>query len=290
MPALFSNLTAEKARIYGLVLEACDVRYQVRSHGRFWCIDVPVAHRSAACQAISKYLQENRSHLPQAGDLSFLPPGRKSYSAIYTLTPLVLIHWAAEPVHVYRALVQRFGAETAHILKGGLYRCVTALLLHADWAHLLGNVAALAVFGTALAYTAGWGVAWLLIVLSAAGGNWLAALCYGPGHLSVGASTAVFSAVGLCAARSFWRGFYVQNWSWKIWTPLAGGLALLAMLGASAQTDLVAHMMGFCAGLILGLFWGWKMAMAKWPVQFVAALLTAALVIGSWLWGTGYSG
>lgn len=290
MPALFSNLTAEKARTYGLVLEASNVRYQTRPHGRCWSIEVSATDRTAACRAISKYLDENPSYLIQGGKESTLPPGQKSYSAIYAITPLILIHWAAGSVDEYRVLVASFGAETGLILQGDLYRCITAMLLHVDWAHLLGNVVALAVFGTALAYTAGWGVAWLLIVLSAAGGNLLAALCYGPGHLSVGASTAVFAAVGLCAARSFWRGYYVQSWTWKIWTPLAGGLAILGMLGAAAKTDLVAHMMGFVAGLVLGLLWGWRMEMAKWPTQVIAALLTAGLVVGSWFLGLGYSG
>lgn len=289
MPALFSKLTKEKVHAYDLVLEATGIVHRVRSCGLFWCIEVPVDYRTAACLAISKYLKENP---PDYSSTQFppIPKGRKSYSAVLVVAPLVFIHWAVDSGDEMQAFVSSFGADAGRIVSGSLYRCLTALLLHLDWAHLLGNVAALVLFGSALAYSTGWGVAWLFVLLSGAGGNLLTAFWYGQGHVSVGASTAVFASVGLCAALSFWKGYRARTLSWRRWVPLAGGLALLAMLGAAPHTDLVAHMMGFIVGLATGLLLGFKRALAPWPVQLSSALLVAALVIGSWLWGLNYNG
>lgn len=289
MPALFSKLSTETVHTYGLVLLACGIDHQVRSNGDWWSIDVPSAHRPAACQAISEYLKENQSD-SHSGQRRRLPPGEKTYSAAYVTAPLVLIHWALASTDNAQDFMDRLAADAGRIVSGSLYRCLTALLLHADWAHLLGNVVALVLFGTALAYSTGWGVAWLLILLSGAAGNLLTAFWYGQGHVSIGASTAVFAAVGLCAAVSFWRGFRTQAWSWRQFAPLAGGLALLGWLGSAPHTDLVAHMMGFVAGLATGLLWGWKMPLAKWPVQLAAVILAFGLVALSWVWGMGYNG
>jgi rhomboid protease GluP len=289
MSPLFSKLSEETVHIYSLVLTASDIAHQVVPRGHFWSIAVPVLYRSAACEAIAKYLKENRLDLSYGGFPPF-PKGERTYSALYALVPLVLIHMAVRPGAEARVFVESLGADAGRIVSGDLYRCLTALLLHANWAHLLGNVVALALFGTALAAAAGWGVGWLLILLCGAGGNYLAALWYGPGHVSVGASTAVFAAVGLCAAFSFWRGGRVGTWSWRRWAPLAGGLALLGFLGAAAHTDLVAHMMGFAVGMVTGLLWGWQRRSVVWPIQLAAALLAAGLVVVSWLKGLNYNG
>lgn len=287
MPTLFSKLSVETIHTYGLVLAASGIAYQVKSHGHLGSIEVGVADRSAACDAIARYLKENKTR-PSSGEPALFPKGLKSYSAAYAVAPLVVIHWATATGGGARDLVASFGADAGRIVAGALYRCMTALLLHADWAHLLGNVVALVLFGTALAVTMGWGVGWLLILLSGASGNLLAAFWYGPGHVSIGASTAVFSAVGLCAAVSFWRGCRARDWSWRRWAPLAGGVALLGMLGSAPHTDLVAHMMGFVTGMSAGLLWGWPIRLAAWPIQLCAALLATGLVVFSWVWGMNF--
>jgi rhomboid protease GluP len=98
-------------------------------------------------------------------------------------------------------------------------------------------------------------------VTGAACANLLEALLGPPSHLSVGASTAVFTALGLVAAHSWrLRSSYTQRWALR-WAPLVGGVVLLGWFGAggggedsnaNAQIDIVAHAAGFVVGCLLG--------------------------------------
>ena len=73
-----------------------------------------------------------------------------------------------------------------------------------------------------------------------------------PYHTSVGASTLVFGAVGILAAVRVVRERDRVRKRWFL--PVAGALALLAMLGTEGEnTDIGAHLFGFLFGIILGL-------------------------------------
>jgi membrane associated rhomboid family serine protease len=112
----------------------------------------------------------------------------------------------------------------------------------------------IALFGTAVCATMGWGVGWLMILATGVVGNLANAFFYGAGHLSVGASTAVFGAIGILAAHQFSKKFKLRSHRMRAWLPLAGGLALLGMLSSGERVDLTAHLFGFLAGMILGAF------------------------------------
>ena len=62
-----------------------------------------------------------------------------------------------------------------------------------------------------------------------------------------------------------------------------GGLALLGMMGASPHSDLLAHLFGLGAGLLVGVFatLGQLKRGSAW-VQVASALALVALVTGSW--------
>jgi rhomboid protease GluP len=176
--------------------------------------------------------------------------------------PLQWLLWAVwlVPIHLihhlgHANLIGRGALDVAIVRQDGAWwRVVTALTLHADVAHLLGNL----VFGTWFlwvvlrCYGAGWG--WLLILLGGAGGNTLNVLLHvDQAHRAIGASTAVFAMLGLIAA---W-GFRTQNRegaSWRPWyqrwAPVGMAAGLLGWWGTSGeQTDLMGHLFGFCAGL-----------------------------------------
>ena len=74
------------------------------------------------------------------------------------------------------------------------------------------------------------------------------------GHRSIGASTAVFAAVGVLAATQFIvdRSRGARRWTdWAM--PIVGSLALLGMLGSSPHADLWAHFFGLLGGALAGL-------------------------------------
>jgi membrane associated rhomboid family serine protease len=140
--------------------------------------------------------------------------------------------------------------SAAAIIGGQSWRVVTALCLHADWTHLLGNVAAMALLGTAVCRLLGPGLGMLLILAAGASGNYLNAAVRGWGHTTVGASTAIFGAVGILAGLAIIRARPPRG---RGWIPLAAGLALLGLLGTGEHADLVAHFFGFQMGLGLGM-------------------------------------
>ncbi len=152
------------------------------------------------------------------------------------------------------------------IQHGQWWRALTALTLHADAAHLALNLGAGAWFGYLAARQLAVGTAWMLIVLAAGTANLLEGLLGSPAHRAVGASTAVFAALGLIAAHS-WRERYALPQRWvRRWGPLVAGVILLGWLGSGGgdadpsrwidpegpKTDLVAHAAGFVIGGLIG--------------------------------------
>src|SRR5438105_12355619 len=90
------------------------------------------------------------------------------------------------------------------VQKGQWWRVWPALTLHLDGPHLAANTLAGVWFGYLASRLLGTGNAWFLVVMGAGVANWIEAF-FGPAtHRSVGASTAVFTAVGLLSAYS-WR-------------------------------------------------------------------------------------
>jgi rhomboid protease GluP len=140
--------------------------------------------------------------------------------------------------------------------RGEWWRVLTALLLHADVGHLVSNlVSGIFVFSAVLT-TLGRRRGWTMLILASVVGNLLAAALKYPGvYRSLGASTAIFAAVGLLtgrALRGVLRGDRAGRWR-ALFVPLAAGLSVLGLYGAGGQeVDVLAHLTGFAAGLGLG--------------------------------------
>ena len=172
------------------------------------------------------------------------------------------------------------------MLGGEWWRAVTALCLHASSVHLLGNLAFGTVFLLLLAQLTGAGVAALSMVVAGTVGNVLSALVQTPQHTSIGASTAIFASLGIIVAlrQSTRQGHAVSRL--RNWTPVGGGLALLAFLGFSGEnTDILAHVMGFGSGLVVGF------VLSRWPgdwpsdrrVQWMCAGTAGLMVVAAWV-------
>ena len=116
--------------------------------------------------------------------------------------------WAAtRPEQVHDNLLLEWGALSgglstpqawvAAVRDGSALRLFTALFLHADWAHLLGNLVFLLIFGLPAERTMG---PWRFLVLFLLGGafsNLAAALSIGaPDRVIIGASGAVSAVIG----------------------------------------------------------------------------------------------
>jgi len=251
MQKLFDNLNHEQANLCVLILSASGIACTSTRSKEGWEIWVEEADHPAAIEKVVQYFRENPEKPPPPA----LPPlGQyKTWSGVWAALLPAVFYWAEAYHGVAGTLVEKFGAASDRIMNGEVYRTVTALMLHSDVPHLLGNMAGIALFGTAVCGVTRPGVGWLLILLTGAFGNLANAALQLPAHTSIGASTAVFGAIGLLSAFQFWDKFRRPGYRVKAWLPLAGGLALLGLLGTAGEhTDLMAHLFGLLSGCIIG--------------------------------------
>jgi membrane associated rhomboid family serine protease len=164
------------------------------------------------------------------------------------------------------------------------WRPLTALTLHADAAHLLGNALFGSFFGYSVARYLGGGFSWLLILACGALGNLANGYLSGPDHRSIGASTAVFAALGILSAYCWRRGFPSQASQRERMAPVVAGIGLLAFTGtAGVNTDIGAHLLGFLAGFGGGLV----VARTGFPqsdkLQLACGVAALGLLVAAWL-------
>jgi membrane associated rhomboid family serine protease len=181
--------------------------------------------------------------------------------------------------------LDRGSAHAGRILEGEMWRAVTALTLHGDAAHALSNALALAIFFGAAAGQVGVGLAAALILLAGAAGNLANSLLQGSPHNSVGASTAVFGALGILGSLAVMRHRREVRDKRRAWVIVGAALALLGMLGAGqGRVDVLAHLLGFLAGGVVGLVVA--LAVVRSPglaVQWICGAAAFAVIVCSWL-------
>lgn len=254
---------------------SCEIARE--GHGFALCVDPEVAEE--ADRLLDLYEAENR-----ARPGSRVEPLRHIRLAVAVCLSWVVFFAVTGPRDFDRVWFEQGSADAERIVAGELWRTVTAMTLHADWPHVLGNAVAGSLFFAALFQPLGPGVGGAAVLAAGALGNVANAWLRGSAHVSVGASTAVFAALGLLSALAMWGRLRGGLRGRHAYAPLAAGLALLAMLGVGARSDLGAHLFGFVAGAALGLPAG---ALARRPpgrpVQLVAGGAALALLGGAWL-------
>ena len=170
------------------------------------------------------------------------------------------------------------------IRNGEIWRLFTAQTLHSGVKHMLGNLVFGTFFGLFAGRMLGSGVAWLTIVVAAAAANFLNVMLLDESHRSIGASTAVFAALGLVAGY-VWKGKLMRQDRWSDrFGPVIGGLALLMYTGTGGpNTDIGAHLFGFICGFGAGVLLIRSAASLKDAnLQMRTGLLAIGLVWGSW--------
>lgn len=132
---------------------------------------------------------------------------------------------------------------------------ITALTLHADLAHLTGNMLFFLVFGSAIAVQAGAGVSLLFILLSGILGNLTTLWIFGDRvYNALGFSTAVFGILGMLAVLKLMENLRTTKiLSISFWIPLLAASAIFGLTGGSGGSDLSGHFFGFLWGGILGI-------------------------------------
>ncbi|HEX2226800.1 MAG TPA: rhomboid family intramembrane serine protease [Candidatus Binatia bacterium] len=272
--------TEALARDWELVLLSQGLSPQLRVLPDGVALAVPRAEVEAALAGLAAYDKENAPEKQRATLTSTrLAPGAGALAASSLFFLFVLTDsWNSVP------WLERGSANAAKILVGELWRTVTALTLHGDIAHALANAFAVAVFFSALAGQLGAGLAALLILAAGGFGNLANAYLQGPPHNAVGASTAIFAAVGMLGGLGLVRRRRAKESGQRSWIMIAASLALLGMLGSSgAGVDVLAHFLGFFAGILLGTAVGLCLPVRPGvTVQWFCGSATLAVLVCCW--------
>jgi membrane associated rhomboid family serine protease len=284
------TFSRQEVRIAALVLEARAIPCRTHRSLRGWRLAVHARDLERAVAELVLYRQENRNWPPPAP--AAVPHHANTLITLsvlgllgifHNLTCLSLSGFGHYPID----WLELGSADAGKILAGQWWRAITALTLHSDGLHLLGNLVIGGFFVDRLCREVGAGTGWALVVLAGLLGNLANALLQPDWHRAVGASTAVFGTVGILAVRSALRHRHIPLRRWLL--PVAAALALLGLLGTGGEnTDIGAHLLGFRAGLGLG----WPAARIS-PRSRTLGLLAgggaALLTVGAWLaalsWG-----
>ena len=268
---------------FGLVLDAKGLRYERIEAQGAWLLCVPPTLAGEATDELRRYAAERTERREPV--VPFIPVSGSGIGAgVYAVVLIVVAYCAGAGLFgadwvVRGALDSQVGAA------GEWWRPITALTLHLDQEHLLGNL----LFGVGIGMLAGRmfgpGVAWLSILLSGALGNYLDMWVSPPWHRALGASTAVFAALGLLAGFGWGRRLAPRERRLYRWAPLFGGVCLLVLLGAGGEhVDVLGHLLGFIAGVSLG----WIFARSGLPrargraLQMSAGSIALLLVVIAW--------
>ena len=244
------------------VLAAAGLDYRLSRAAGQWTIHIPWSEADVARAELAAY-EADDSAWNSAGLAASALRGEEidSWSPAWVAGMLVAFYAWIGPYSRTGTLAHGAAMDTDRLLAGEWWRVVTALTMHSGATHLAGNAACMLLFGYAVCQTFGGGLGWLLILGSGIIGNAAAGLVHGPGHISVGASTACFGALGILSACQSVRklrqhGFSYSIWS-RAWLPIGAGFALLTLLGTGPQSDLMAHLFGFASGGILCVPFAW---------------------------------
>ncbi|MFP4392259.1 MAG: rhomboid family intramembrane serine protease [Desulfohalobiaceae bacterium] len=284
----------ERIRDWILVLSALRIPFTIRQEGTgHWALLVDFKDKEKALEQILAYEQEN-----QEQTASFQATGAQGRlePSIWILLSILLFYRLTQ---VQSGIIweteipwQELGRlEVLAVQKGQWWRLVTALTLHADLPHVLGNICIGGIFIIQLCRSVGSGLGWFLVLLSGILGNLSNFFVQDSTHVSLGGSTAVFGAVGLLAGLRSLQGAD-QDLRREL-LPLAAGLGLLALLGlgSNQNIDVWAHIMGFFWGGTLGLVLGQSMSKGGWPrPAWDAPLGLAALFIVFFSWWQALQG
>jgi rhomboid protease GluP len=281
--AILSSPALEPLEQRAFVLRAVGIEHVIDSRDDFFVLLVAEENAAAATDHLRRYEEESRPRPP--------PPALKLHanawlgSIVFTLLMLGVAYCAGRSIgnfDWYRA--GGLTRDAAHNWQW--WRTITALTLHADVAHLAGNLLFGIPYGFFASQLLGPGRAWAGILGAAVLGNLLDSALMISGQASIGASTAVFAMLGLVAAYSWRTGASrARRWAQQ-WAPIVAAIALLAITGAGDErTDVLAHLAGFLAGAAIGTVHGQarKAGLERRWVQVTSGIATIGVVIAAWV-------
>jgi membrane associated rhomboid family serine protease len=275
-------VSASRARAdeWAVVLTAIDVPCALREEPDGWTVLVAPADAATALDALESYERENAAERTAVA----APAARAfTFAGIYVALLLAAVFALSGARASGSAWFARGSADAGRMLAGEWWRAVTALTLHADVPHLLGNAIAAALLVSVVCQAVGLGVGLWLVLLAGALGNVVAALVQRGPYVSVGASTAIFGALGILATLRLLAPQRVRLGARRPWVVVAAMLVLLVVFGTGPDVDVLGHLCGLLTGLAAG---GLGALAARRPpapvVQWGLVLAAAGTVTVAW--------
>ena len=281
---LRADRSRRRADEWALVLVAEGLAPKVWRGAAGFLVGVAPDDADRALEVLDAYERENRGARPsgeEAEPAAGPAPLRVALGAAVALLTFFVVTGPRDPAVRWFA---RGSGDAEAIVLGETWRVVTSLTLHADLGHVMANSIIGVLFLTAVCRSLGPGLGCVLVLLAGAGGNFANALLHGSGHDSVGASTAVFGAVGLLGGLGVGRRRRTGARGRRAWVSVAAALGLLAMLGtAGERVDLWAHLFGLAVGGLLGVPLGF--ASQRRPasgLQWLLGIAALATLVACW--------
>jgi len=274
------------------VLESIGIAAKIEQFRGGWLIVVARNHAARAVDEIASYrleAAEQRTHrrvaIPTYGGAML---GAFTYAGVL-MAVAVLMGRSVFGLDWWSAGRMQAGL----VMEGQWWRTVTALTLHIDPGHIGSNLVFGCVFGLMAGRVLGGGVAWLVIVFSGALGNLVNAMLQSADHTSIGASTAVFSALGVLVSHALKPRSGPPERFLKRWSPLIAGIVLFGFTGVGGEnTDVTAHVTGLLSGFVLG--WVSVALSSDWlgsrRVQQICGAAAVMLVAIAWTLGLTLAG
>jgi membrane associated rhomboid family serine protease len=286
---IFQTDDEQEALACSLTLSAKRISHRCTKTAGNFILRVASNDVPEASSQLRAYLTENENWPPRPkknvnGFSPLLQP-----PTLLLIGSMILLYTASGPWSGQSIWFQNGAGDARAILEQHqYYRLLTALCLHANVVHLLGNC----LFGGFLFHffcrLTGNGLGLFSMLLTATLANYINVFLHGTDHLFVGFSTAVFAIIGMLAMISRrHRG----STRYQRVLPFMAGAALLAMIGSSGEhTDLGAHFFGLCCGLLSGwILGGPLLTKLRKSLLFQSSLFIFSIVIIVSAWKTALS-
>lgn len=291
MKRIFQGTSRKKTDLTLIIMASQSIGVRIRDRGPQGCeLLVRDNDYQAARTQLDAYHTENT---PVPRPVAEPRPFWSGTAAVIVLF-LILVHAVGIRTGIHDQLIFRFGISPYFIAGGDTFRAITALFLHADAGHLMGNAAGILVMAGPLIRLTGPGTGCFLLLSAATSGNLVAAALKGGSGISIGASTAVMGAAGILSIHRAGSG----RQGLKRLAPLIAGATLMALFSHGERTDVAAHLFGFLCGAAVGmagLFPAHQIKISGFRRQGEAAMMILTLAIllaalaqamaGTTLWG-----
>jgi rhomboid protease GluP len=280
MPRAVVRATRERQLLdeWSLVLTAAGIEHETGAVDGNYTVAVEHAAAARAVAALGGYDAERRRRSRRR----WMDAEGSTNVAWLVPAAILLGYMWTGPVERGTLPFERGAAIAGQIRAGELWRIATALTLHADALHAASNAASSLVFLIPLCRILGGGTTLALSLYAGILATWINAFVRGPGYAGIGASTAVFAAVGLLAGLRV--GGDAPRPLWRRLGPFGAALGILAMLGASPQTDVGAHLLGLATGTVSGAAFAASRSAAPSPaIDLALGASAVAVVVAAWL-------